>query len=653
VIAERSEGAERRSGPRVSGGVAVELKKRWRIFRRVLPEPQRLALDVAPALLACSFDARGLKTDTPGAAGVRPSQRWQTLAKKLGLPQLLSHQSGRRLAACVLVLHEEGHVRVLVEPAEAITTSLVTRIAERCAAATELFAKLKLDVRFELLRPGKLDAAELARLKALGAVRCGRPGRWLTDALQAVELGPALRASWIPHAPTAYCRVRLMLGAAPAFEAPKADPFAELELLRVELLRALRRTPLFDRPVFRTHLKRELLPGGIPASLLPALRAAVGEVTRRRAPQLEVSIAPRSVRLSLPGGALFSRARTLLQARVRALLLAHALWGFVPDAWITAPQWKKLAQRLGSERARPTVLFALGPEGASLALKLRAGKEPRMRELDALQTLKHVIASAASGQQVEIVPCSQLQELEAMRLSQLAWRAAANAAEPLSLEVNGRTLVYAGGRFKSYSSDRYAARPRRAVALESNAAQKSTQALGPAVECDAKLDGDRALLRYRSKGWAFSERVTLDALSSHLQGAMSICGQHFERPRFVLHLDDGLAKHLKSGRVQTAPPAPVEVRGDLTRGLTVVHSTQTFSSRQLRAAAETILSAWPVGVRGQLDIRQASVGVGGAHSEAIACLYARSVIQRRLEAHIDALVSLNGRARRDEASGEG
>ncbi|MBL8957927.1 MAG: hypothetical protein JNK82_44540 [Myxococcaceae bacterium] len=631
----------------------VTLKRRWRVFRRVLSEPERTALDFAPAVLACSFEARGLKADTPGAAGVRPTQRWAALAKRLSLPVPLSHQSGRRLAASMFVLHDDGTARVLVEPAEAISTSLVARIGERCAAATELFEKLKLRVRFELLRPGTLSPAELGRLRALGAVRAGTPGRWLTLAMRAAVVTEEQRTAWIPHAPTSYCRVRLMLGTSPAFEAPKADPFAELELLRLELVRKLRKTPLFDRPTFRSHLKRELLPGGIPQSLLPALRLASGEVTRRKAPHLEVKVAAGMVTLCLPGGALFAKARTLLQARARALLLAHALWGFVPDAWITGPQWKKLAQRLGSERARTTVLFALGHEGSSLALRLRTGKEPRMRELDATATLKHVIASAANGHQVEVVGCSQAQELEAIRLSQLAWRAAANASEALSLDLNGRTLVYAGGRFKSYETGRYLERPRRAVPLERVAAPKSTQPLGPTVECEAVLDGDRARLRYRSKGWAFSEHVSLDALTSHLQGAMSICAQHHERPRFVLHLDDAITKHLKSGRVQTAPPATLEVRGDLTRGLVVMHQGQTFGSRELRAAAETLLSAWPVGVRGQLDIRHASVSVGGLHGEAIACLYARSLIGRRLSAHIDALVGLNGRERRDERVFEG
>ncbi|MBK7858992.1 MAG: hypothetical protein IPJ65_10310 [Archangiaceae bacterium] len=624
----------------------VSLKRRWRTLRRVLAGPERDALELAPALLACSFDAPGLKSDTPGVEGFRPAGRYQALARRLGLPNLISPQTGRRLAAAILVLHEDGQVRVLVEPAEAISTSFVARIAERCAAATELFAKLKLPLRFELLRPGVLDPPALARLLALGALRAGRPGKWLTEAMRAVPVTPQLRRAWVPHAPTPYCRVRLMLGVEPQLEAPRLDPFAEMRVLRVELLRALKKTPLFDRPTFRAHLKRELLPGRVPASLLPALREATAKITRKNAPQLKASISSGGVELSL-NELPFASARTLLQARVRALLLAHALWGFVPDVWLTGPQWKKLAQRLGTEKVRTTLLFALASEGTALCLTLKAGREPRMRELDATQTLKRIISAAAEGHLVELVPCSQLQELEAMRLSQIAWRAAANSGEPLSIAVGARTLRYADGSFKSYSTRLFHARPRRVVPLDVAPLNKNAQALGSVVECDAHLDGDGAVMAYRSKGWAFRERVSLDALSSHLNSTSAICAAHFEHPKFVLTLDDGLTKRLKSGRVQSAPACALEVRGDLTRGLKISCQGQTFASRELKAAAETILSAWQVGIRGALDVRFCAVGVSGAHGEAIACLYARSLVIRRLNEHIDVMVGLKVRRRYD------
>ena len=118
----------------------------------------------------------------------------------------------------------------------------------------------------------------------------------------------------------------------------------------------------------RAQLQRELSPGGVPASLLPALRAATQGVTKRRGQQLQVTLSPRGVRLALPSGETFAQARTLLQARVRALALAQALWGFVPDAWLTGPQWKKVAQRLGGERPRPTLL--LGTPG-TIVLELK------------------------------------------------------------------------------------------------------------------------------------------------------------------------------------------------------------------------------------------------------------------------------------------
>jgi hypothetical protein len=396
-----------------------------------------------------------------------------------------------------------------------------------------------------------------------------------------------------------------------------------------------------------------MLPGRLPACLLPALREALPDVTRKKAPQLHAVHSSAGVELKLPNGSTFSSARTLLQARVRAMLLAHALWGHVPDAWLTGPQWRKLAQKLSSERTRTTALFALGSEGTALGLKLKAGCEPRMRALDAQATLRRVVSAAAAGHNVEVVPFSQLQELEAMRLTQLAWRAAAKPNEPLAVTQADHVLLLEHGRFRRFRTEVFHARPRRAVLLDTAPSQRNPAGLGTTVECDARVENERALLTYRCRGVAFRERVALDVLASHLQGAMRICSGAAERTLFVLHLDAQLQKLLEARRTQTTPSSPLELKGDLVRGISLVIGEQTFDSRELRAAAETVLSTWPVGVRGQLDVRTVTVGVNGTHSDAMTRLYARSVIARRLSAHIDALVGLNGKRRRDEAGVEG
>ena len=73
----------------------VTLKQRWRALRRAVTSAERDALELAPALLSCSFDATGLKSDTPGVEGLRASPRYAALARKLGLPNLISQQTSQ------------------------------------------------------------------------------------------------------------------------------------------------------------------------------------------------------------------------------------------------------------------------------------------------------------------------------------------------------------------------------------------------------------------------------------------------------------------------------------------------------------------------------------------------------------------------------
>src|SRR5205085_2490125 len=128
------------------------------------------------------------------------------------------------------------------------------------------------------------------------------------------------------------------------------------------------------------------------------------------------------------------------------------------------------------------------PEGSALALALKARCEPRMRELDADATLRAVLSASASGHVVEVVACSQAQELEAMRLSQLAWRAAsaAKAGEPLAVCHGEHVLLLEHGRFHRFRADVFHRRPRRAVLIDATPPPRSSAALGNAVECEAK-----------------------------------------------------------------------------------------------------------------------------------------------------------------------
>ncbi len=621
--------------------VCAALKQRWRVMRRAVPHAERDALRFAPAVFACSLDAPGLKADTPGVEGLRNQGRFPALAAKLKLPSPASPQTSRRLVGAILVLYESGIARVLVQPAEAIATSMVARVAERCVAGTALYARQKLPVRFELLRPGTLDPAALARLAALGACMYGRPAKWLVDGAHGVEVTPELRYSWVPHGPTAYSRVQLLLGRPPELEAKFSEPFAEGQALSRALLVALKKKPIVDRPEFRAWLKRELLPGRITACLLPSMRERLPDVPRRKAPTLTVAASSSGTELRLDATEAFAEARTAPQARVRALLLAHALWGHLPSTWLPDAAWRKLASKLTTDCARPTVWFALDADGGALLLYLRSGREPRLRAISSEAVIERVMAAAAQGHAVEVIATTSGRELEAARLMKLAWSAGTHRGLPLAAHAGGRVIELRDGRFRRYAPERFHAKPRRVVVLDELSWSKSARALGAAVECDVRLEGEQALLAWSAGGIVFRERVPLDVVERHLKSALRICAESPERSKLVLRLDERIERHIKAGRVQNAPSFTAVLRGSLPSGLELELLGQRFEGSELKAAAETMLSALPVGVRGHLDVVSARVGVGQVNGDALHQLYARSLVTRRLRSYVASLVALS------------
>ena len=295
------------------------------------------------------------------------------------------------------------------------------------------------------------------------------------------------------------------------------------------------------------------------------------------------------------------------------MLLARAVWGRVPDAWLTGPQWQKLADRLSSERSRRTFLFAMGPEGSALTSRFEVGREPRMRELDAAATLRSIVSGASSGHAIEIIPCTQAQQLLALQLTQLAWRAAAAPpGTPLAVRDGARMLLYAKGRFKSFSSSAFFRRPRQAALLDEAPPPRKAEALGPAVECDAASDGrDGAVLTYRSKGMTLRERVPLDALAAHLKSVTAVCQSHSERTLLVVQTDHAVQRHLSSGRAQMLPSCMLEVRGDLAHRLTVVVGDRELHQLPSRGGDGALALA---GRRARAPRRRA--GVGGCQRRA-------------------------------------
>lgn len=691
--------------------LTLRLRARHRLLRHALPASLADALAIAPALFVCSFDAPGLKTDAPGVEALRPSPRWAAVARRLKLPALIAPQQSRRLVGAVLACAKADELTIYVQPAEVLAAPIVAALTERCRVVNALLQNAKVPLTFELLSRGTLEPKSLAFVSTFAALIAGRPAPWLCQALDEASrtVTPALLLEWAPLGATQLTRTLLVLcGSAPA--APELDVAATLagresdfeqalaqlafasgvgpvalELvaaaasapgtrrramaqcfgppplpamsaaavakvareLTMALTAAVRRRPVHERRAVAEVVRAELSGGPAPRSLISALKAALPNPRRADAMRVTAHQVGSWLQLQLPDGTVIARARTLLQARVRAMLLAQALWGHVPTEWLTGQQWRRVQDKLLQRPVRRTWLLALGPTFTSWSLRLAPGREPRVRELDGQHTLERVLVAAGRQEQLEVLPLSPEQERDAMWLKQLAYRAAqAQLGTQVAVRYEKKVLVYKSGRVRRFSLRAFSLRPREVLRLDA-APTKPSSALGPTIECDAALVGERVRLDYRDGALAFREWVPFQMVRRHLEVGEQICRTSAHRSLLVVREDDALRHRNQVGRVSDLPRCELAVEGDLVRGLVVVVDGERFTS--FRAAAQQVLSHWQVGVRGLLDVRSVNVSLKGLPTEGLPQLYARARALRRLNAHIDACVGLKGsRQRVDE-----
>ena len=197
--------------------LVVAMRRRTRLLKKVVPDAVALRARAGAALFTCTFDAPGLTADAVGIEATRFSRRWSQVAMRLRLPSLTGFQQGRRLVGSLLLVTDETGLILYVQPSEALATNMVARVAERCVHASAMLSDGGVPMRVQLLRPGTVDAASLARLAVMGCVVAGRPARWLTDAIAAAAFAitPELLTHWVAHAPTPLSRLFLVLAASP------------------------------------------------------------------------------------------------------------------------------------------------------------------------------------------------------------------------------------------------------------------------------------------------------------------------------------------------------------------------------------------------------------------------------------------------------
>lgn len=525
------------------------------------------------------------------------------------------------------------------------------------AAELEAVADLAHAVRQPLWHFADPDLFMAAR----AALRSRRPGLPFTVCALTSAPGPVRNSA---NALASHFGQATLLNGAP--------PAAVLDVgraLALELTRAVRRVPPGDAGPLRGRLARTTLAAGFPRLLLPALSAAVQVLARRSGlPALKPVQGPRGVEVRLADGSVLGRGVHAAQAWARTLaLLGNVLAR--PVAPPPAPrEWAKLVPRLIEPSERRTLVFDLTPAdvpgppfdplnrgpgrrlaiAGALLVSLAPGRRPSAREIRAVDVPRLVLTETLAGTHLEFVARgTEAQSLEA-RLTRLARRVRTQVPlRPVAIELGGDVLVVSAKGFRQHAEPTFARRPVRcafdpeAPDFGVDASQGREVPSSPQLQCLAFADDDGTtrLLTMDDAGWILRETVPQAWAEDWLTEA-----QQFLRAEPQAALSVRAANTLtRSSLTLHSAPAPdviVTLRGQLPFGLELELDGERYGGRAelpWSAAALTVLSRWPLGVRGRVRFAAVDVTVGDEPVTGLLRLYARSLALRRLNTHIEAL----------------
>lgn len=447
--------------------------------------------------------------------------------------------------------------------------------------------------------------------------------------------------------------------------------------LALAAARTVRRAPAAESQAARARLRSEVLAPGVPVALIPALQrvGSAGGPGRRLDPPREgqeQAFARRlaiAVRTGLRGATddldpIWRRAGALMAGPIDGPILLISVEG----REVAGPPMDPLNR--GEQRE-----VALVPP---LVISLRPDGRPTARRMPAAEAIVRLVTESHKGTAVEVVGMSGAAQPAVSRLVRLAQLAKVGSDEvPLAVEIGGRVVLLGGevrvgagvgagnalsaasglvpgagsgaadgAGIRSFSVKRFAARPRLYIADPESpdlAPQVPTRGgaqrrLGVSVDClVSPLEGGRAAILYTdTEGYHLREEVPLALLEEHLQEAQVIL-RGAPSPTLLAVRTAGQLEAALSRQSAPTRRIEVQVEGDLVYGLRLRMMGETFGSGERwgwRAAAVAILSVWPGPDAGRIAVRVGTLDVAGEQADGLVRLYARSVVQRRLGAHL-------------------
>jgi hypothetical protein len=281
-------------------------------------------------------------------------------------------------------------------------------------------------------------------------------------------------------------------------------------------------------------------------------------------------------------------------------------------------------------------------EGA-VAVAVIPGRRPAGRVLSQDETVETVLRLAPQDAPLEVVASRPESRPMATRLTQIAALLRDAPDEPVAVEAGGRVYVPFRRGVRRYALARFAARPRRFLPdpaspdLVAGERPGRRNHIPGMLTCGVTLAGgaDAAVIYADGEGAYLREVVPLAELEDHLRETRAIV--QAARPPAVLavRLSDDVEPALRRSG-QALGTIPVAVRARVPQVEVEVCGERFGGQAPLgwAAAAEALLSAWPVGGEVRIGVSAVTAAPGGAPVTPLLAIWAASVARRRLRARL-------------------
>lgn len=637
---------------RASHPLAPFFRRRMGHLARLMSPNDRLFVRLLPVLLAGRFRRPGFDKEPPGIQHLPRRRKWGRACEAIDFPPPLGFFTTRPLIRSVLVVPEVGGWNLV----------LVT-ISERSAEEER-----RLDERVQMLRLLAARRAPTFTITTENSIDLER----LFFAGLAVGDVPFVRAAEqldlakvATHAPTPLARaLALTIDSTPSFGtllpgltlssperfAAAVSPddrlvslidqlaiepgIVELSLasriIRSSAIRAWRKAEPKARAALRPELRRAVLGSHI----LPALRPRLEALLERAAPT-EVKEGNRW-KLELDGHTLLS-AGSLDALRARALSES-------PKLCTAHAEWRRARSLL--ENRTPRTLFVVEP-GFLKHLVLSIGPTGRLRarRLTTDLCIRLALSLRSSARQLEVSVRPGADPLVVSRLSQIA-AAELTTGTQLGVQRGERLLLATNGRVKVLPFSAALARPRKLTLLPERAewlaALRPPRGVAGKMAVHGSLEttpsGEARALFVDGTGRVLMESFSGFALESFVADTRALL--ETRGASLSLAVSQALASMTSRVPFEAVTPLDLAVRIDARGHLSITMGDEDFGAGQTlgwRALAETVFSHWPPRVRGRVRVVSVESARHDHDGAALEALATRSLVLRRLSAHLRAL----------------